>query len=292
MFLFAALLACGCGGSSAPTSPPATAPPVSVAANFTGSWEVTFTLLECRSPRPWHCPDAGTSQPMTIRLEEAGSAVSGLVLTKNILVPISGTISADGLTATGSRPISPGTDGRYEIQNMKIRAASSTQLAGTLELHTLDIAVPTIFVGSISATYSRQPLGSPLDFAGEWAGVYTVRSCTNMATNTPGNACHPAGVNRSESFRLTLTPSGGSVTGKLQVGPDGTFDVRATVSGGELRIDASDATPEGSVLGMALLTLRARRDSLGRLTGTFAYSTELGSRSLSDAELTYVALIR
>ena len=281
------LLAAACGGS--PASPSSTAGSLSDA--FAGVWQVEYRVTECSGER--HCAQfIGQVRQAALRLARMDTSFEGAFTIVGETISVTGSLGPDGeLALKGLRPAVLPSDLEVEIVRLRLRRGI-TGLSGDLE-YTIRGPSNVSFFGFarqkgdiITAKRTANISASPLDlnFTGSWKGQFVVRECTSAGWPS----CYPYGMDRVHSFTLSLRQIGSDVEGSLTISPL-TIPVSGMVAAGTLELRGSQNRPiSGGSEVVHITSWSTRRDIVGRMTGTFAFTLEWPGLGTGDVLYTTV----
>jgi hypothetical protein len=287
--LLMALLVLGvslsCGGQSPAPSPSPGSPP----ANFTGAWHGEYRVVTCTGARDCFA-QIGSQRPYVLALIQSNSEVTGVFTSDGAVVDVRGNVGADGQLRLQAAPPSVVTGVSAFTRFDATLTIEASELLGTLEF-----TVGAPFFGSLPPTaYTRggnirssvrDALTPSSSYAGLWRGDYIVRTCAPVGWPE----CHWAQPGTSYVIELTLTQSGGAVTGTA-VFSSKSIPVQGVVSAGILTLTGDLATAiSGGTNTTRLVSWTSRRDAVGRLSGQFHVADETVGLSPAPMSTTYDA---
>jgi hypothetical protein len=244
------------------------------AETFEGVWNLKYRAEVCEGER--HCfAVKGQTYDFSVRLVRAGLGYDGVVLL-GANVDVTGTVDSTGaLVLSGIQH--PAVD-HSSVREIEIRRLRLTREAGVFggdldlvtrgewtgwmgtESRRTGPLVSAVKVGDITPASSRS-------FAGTWAGRVATRDCSFVGWQ----ACYPLEQRELWNFQLTLTESGGRVTGLLTDPRDAAID--GTVAGGTIVVQGAGDDRNNSGLTNVITTVRPStftRDEVGRLKGSLS----------------------
>lgn len=271
-FLLAAFGLAACG--RAPTSPPSQgSPPVATASDFAGTWEIEFQVEQCSGYR--HCFSfIGGTRTVMVRVLRSGDGYEGVFVIGSDAIDVRGSASAAGeLTLHGliQTPF-PNAYGSFDLELMDFRASMTPQgLSGTVAYRIRGMidsgTVSNGVLGGRIVRAQRKEAGA--DFSGTWGGRMAVWSCASAGSSY----CYPEERHYLHPLELQLTQSGTQASGTMKIRSK-VIPVSGTVSGAALTLTGSTPSSGGATI---LTSFLAQRDKLGRLKGTFSYTTSAGA---------------
>ena len=242
-----------------------TPPEVAQITDFSGTWDVEYTVASCSSERPLHCPQLGTIGQLTLRLDDSGGSVEGYATVGRAQAPLSGRSSKGTASLQGRTVAGHDHETILDIRNLFLSLGRDSHLLGSFELHTTNRPVLTSIRGEIFRAASHRPLTALYDFSGTWRGWYVVRSCIRDSSV----AC--SGVEAVGSYE-TLEIAIGTASRTLTLGDSRYIPLVAMESSSEIAFRS-----EETVFGDEHLTITrmsATRTRAGQMEGHLSYVTK------------------
>jgi hypothetical protein len=196
---------------------------------------------------------------------------------------LSGTLQGYILVLEGDSPEAGVTDGRDRVTFRLTAWRTAGGLGGTLE-YEVRHGGPVQEVGAEKTSGELTTASRSMDpaptFEGTWRGWYVIQACEVQEWL---QCYHPRGVGDTMGLELALVQSASVVTGTLW--PDYTpstpdayayrIDVSGVASGDTLDLTGSGGPwPVNRNATRRLLSFRARRDPVGRLSGNFTWQDD------------------
>ncbi len=266
--------AVACSSPARPQSAvPAGTVPVTVQARseFAGTWRLEGTMTACSGLRDCLFDIGRPASPLTLRLHQTGSQVTGVLSDgTGVLTEVRGDAAAAGrVSLSGALPYSGPGDcpGGFRIDDMTISVVEG-QAGGHYQLSS-DSAdpncVPAHVTTSVDVTAVTRvsPETAPAGMAGDWRGYMRSTACWI----DPARGCDAGGALYAEGFTLAESASG--IAGTL---PPYNLSVSGRVEGNAviLTSDYTKTTNDGFTK-YRMLSSSLERDDMGRLTGSFVF---------------------
>lgn len=272
------LAACSRGSSTrlSTTEPSPFSPPA--VEGFSGIWRVSYRMVRGVGCNTF---PSGQTAETVFRFAQTGDSVVGSMFGADV----TGLEAQGEATLSGLKLPAASFDSRVEVRatlRLVDQIASFTGTFHVVQTFAVSCGIPLAFDAEI-LTANRVPFdSSPASYAGTWRGNYVVQSCTKIGWRD----CYPEQAGGSYSFYLELIQAGSSVTGRLILDHapslgSGDYDIVVTGSGdaGQLVLRGTWKSTDGRS-STRLLTWSTTRDVLGRMNGSFSYTSDY--QTISD----------